>query len=334
MRKAFTNTNAVRVKVPETRVPMTRWSITNDELQQAGFKPHNAEDFKDFCVSDWHDEVFLKMETGSHVWLHGPAGSGKNLVADYIAYVTNRPYVVISPKVGANPNDSIKTVRLENGSTVEKLGEIAKAIQGVEIERDGEKMRVPAIICWSDADRCPPETLELLREALEVGKGWIADPCGGAPIRVMKGTQFILTANRGLDGDGGRGNITAPLDSALMTRSRAVRAVNPSRDWLIKALMKTLSDLSHSDADLLVSAHECVKDAAEQLGLGNLEVTLRDMIGAGKEFIMLSELNMGRRECLEFAMKGLTSKLADENNYEPIESSFAHLGDDLNPIDR
>jgi hypothetical protein len=43
---------------------------------------------------------------------------------------------------------------------------------------------------------------------------------------------------------------------------------------------------------------------------------------------------MDRRESLEFAMKGLTSKLADENNYEPIESSFAHLGDQLNPIDR
>ena len=334
-RRAYTNQSSVRVRIPDTRVPVTRWGITNDELASAGFKPHSADDFKDVVIPTWMDEVLIKIETGSHIWLHGGAGAGKNLMADYIAYVTNRPYVVISPKVGSNPNDSIKTVRLEKGSTVEKVGEIARAIQGVEIVRNGEKIRVPAIICWSDADRCPPATLELLREALEVGKGWVSDPCGGAPIRVFPGTQFILTANRGLDGDGGKGNITAPLDSSLMTRSRSVRASEPTHEWLVSALMKTLPDLSQSDSDLIVTAHDQVKESAQQLGLRGLEITLRDMIGAGKEFSHLLSLEFTRREALEFAMNGLTSKLADPMNYEPLESAYANLGDDaLSPIDR
>ena len=65
----------------------------------------------------------------------------------------------------------------------------------------------------------------------------------------MMKTIFLLTANSGVDGDGGRGNVTSQLDTSIVNRCIGVLAPPPSakfeREMVHYAILNSIKQKSH-----------------------------------------------------------------------------------------
>jgi len=314
-----------------------RAAPTESELKAHGYTvfQHNKFDHyvEDKDLFSWPSKLITKVKADSHVLLHGTAGSGKNLTIDYLAYKMNRPYRMFAMKEkGGQVADWLgrSTLAEMNGATVSKdeEGSLMRACMGCKIVRNGQQITIPAIICFSDIDRADPAQVEILREALEKGKGTLFNPMTGETIPIAQGTVFIFTANRGLDGDGGRGMLTNPIDPSIGNRIRAVRVPYPTERWERDVVERAHPDLDKNVVRDIVKSVRALRKAAEDGYLNMLSISVRDMLDSADEYKQIRSLMPSQKLAIRFAIDGTIEKMCDDNNYEILRSAVAlDLGD-------
>ena len=322
----------------------------------------------------WEARVTRALQTGENIWVFGPAGGGKNQYFREYAARTGRPTLEISFKEGASATSTIRRqdLRPQDGvvASVFEDGMLAKACKGVQIERGGEVITIPSLIVLSDADRYSGEDMEAIREALEIatGSGYLTCPITGELIPVAKGTQFVATANSGVDGDPSGGMLTQPIDASIGNRfGVGVQTPAPTEEWEIDLLARAFGveraeestskkskvKLSPSEGSrlfsrdgewigghqpteaelkVIVAAQRAARKAGEQMMICGYSVSVRTCLALTKLYrVNLACFGEGNRKlAMELACEDvLVGKLYEKGNIEAIKASYIALLDSL-----
>ena len=288
-------------------VRRTMSPLTHDELKTSGFDPAKRPDnYVEDCSEGWMQDASLFMKI-NHLIVSGPAGTGKDILIEAFCNAFNLPLARFAFKQGTNPVDwIIRTTLRGDGKggteTVEVDGDLLKACRGVTCKRDFtgatdrvlqdaiksmEKVgytvvndfgmltiTVPSVILFSDYDRATPDQLEILRQALELGKEKLSNPITGEMFDILPNTRFYFTANSGADGDGGHGNITQMKDSSLLSRCIGLNAPSPTPKFERMVVQAEFPQFDADQIKLLVDCNRAIRKVAEEQDMG-LEITLR-----------------------------------------------------------
>ena len=345
------------------------------EIAAAGLKVYSpsASYTQNPDPTSWEARVTRALNTGENVWVFGPAGLGKNIYFREYAARTGRPTLEISFKEGASATSTIRRqdLRPQDGvvASVFEDGMLAKACKGVQIERGGEVITIPSLIVLSDADRYSGEDMEAIREALEIatGSGYLTCPITGELIPVAKGTQFVATANSGVDGDPSGGMLTNPIDASIGNRfGIGVQTPAPTEEWEIDLLSRAfgveraestskkskvrLNPLaeaklfarngewvgghtpSETEIKVIVGAQRAARAAGDQMMIPGYSVSIRTCLSLTK----LYQVNLAcfglenRKLAMELACEDvLVGKLYEKGNMEAIKASYIALLDEL-----
>ena len=281
--------------------------LTVAEIQSAGFSPaKRPSNYVEDQTEGWmqNSALFLKI---NHLIVSGPAGTGKDILIEAFCHAFNIPLARFAFKQGTNPVDWIIRTTLKEGSkggteTVEVDGDLLKACRGITVKRDftlasesvlNESIKdmekngyrvvndagmltitVPSIILFSDYDRATPDQLEILRQALELGKEKLTNPITGEMFDILPNTRFYFTSNSGADGDGGRGNITQMKDSSLLSRCVGIYAPPPTPKFERMVVQAEFPMFDTDQVKLLVDCNRAIRKVAEEQAMG-MEITLR-----------------------------------------------------------
>lgn len=317
---------------------LERGQATKAELLASGFKVREPGHFNEYVEDDdimgWCSQLLNKVRAEVHTLLHGPAGAGKNLTVEYLAHRMNMPYQMFAMKEeGGQIADWLGRTTLEapDGATISKdvKGKLRTACEGCLIKRNGVEKRVPALVCFSDIDRANPKQVEILREALEVGKGQLFNPLTGETFPICPGTVFVFTSNRGLDGDAGRGNLTNPIDSSIGNRFRGVSVPEPTEKWERSIVQRANPDLSSETVKMIVESCRAVKKSAETEMLDVLQISVRDMIDTAREYKIAYQSLNDERLSVRFALEGTIQKVAQPENLEALRSAVISICGEL-----
>jgi len=319
---------------------IVRGPASSQELRSQGFRVFSHDHFssrgyvEDKDPFGWASRLLTQTRAGSHTLLQGPPGTGKNLTADYMAFRLNRPYVTFSMKEeGGMVADWLGRTVLEpqDGLTVSKdlKGALRRAAEGCRIMRDGKEQILPAIICFSDVDRANPKQVDILREALEVGKGQLFNPLTGEMYDICPGTVFVFTSNRGLDSDGGTGMLTNPIDASIGNRFRGVKVPKPTEAWEKDVVKRSNPDLPSNVINMIVKGCRALRTEAETAYMDVLQISVRDMVDAAREYPIALEIMGDPVLAVRFCLEGTIEKMTEEPSLEALRSSLVSICGEL-----
>lgn len=316
---------------------LPRCPATSEELRAGGFKPMRVAAW--FRAPSWFDQLALFAAGSAPTVIVGGAGSGKDTAAKMYAALSGRPFYSIGLSESTDLSTALIEMSIEGGDTVKRLGPLARAAQGLRIQRNGEEMVVPAVILISDFDRANPRTLETFRNAFEGREGWFAMP-DGSVLEVARGTTFILTSNSGVDGDGGSGMISEAIDASIANRLNWISTPHPSEGWMKEVILSTFPRIGARQALTLVKAMNALKAVAEQLQLP-FGVSIRDCLRWAEHISILMNAGLSFEEGIKRCVAGSVEATRDEANtnalwgaVDPFVGSKIPRGEgEGNPVD-
>jgi len=331
--------------------------LTQEEIISAGFEPATRPTnyVEDTSHDSWmlHNALYLST---SHLIVNGPAGTGKDVWGDAYCHAYNLPYARFAFKQGTNPVDWIYRTTLRGDGkggteTVEVEGDLLKACKGVTCKRDftsasaeqldqaisdmeeaGYKVvndggmltiTVPAVILFSDYDRATPDQLEILRQALELGKEKLTNPITGEMFEILPNTRFYFTANSGADGSGGTSNITQMKDSSLLSRCIGIHAPAPTPKFERMVVQAEFPQFDQDQVKLLVDCTRAIRKVAEEQDMG-LEITLRQAKQWGHACLKtMKKLKITDfKKALKFSFVTIKGHLAETYNQDAFEGAI------------
>lgn len=272
-------------------------------------------------------DVIEGVEDGHPVFVTGPSGSGKDFTAEAVAYALGRPLVLLSIKPDLDPNEwvggtSLKGDGMGGTESCEEEGFLARACRGFEIVRQGRTIRVPALILISDFDRATPRQAEVFRQAFEEeGRRYLTHPSTGAKLPIAEGTIFLLTANSGVDGDGGRGNVTSQLDTSIVNRCIGVLAPAPTAKFETQVLSSRFPQLDKAEVALLVKCLRGVRQVVLDMNLP-LEISLRTGNMVAKKAIKAKRRGATWEQALRRGFRVVTGFMHEEDNRASVEGAL------------
>ena len=330
--------------------------LTQAEIVGAGFTPaQRPSNYVEDSSEGWMQNatMFLKI---NHLICQGPAGTGKDVLIEAFCHAFNLPLARFAFKQGTNPVDWIYRTGLKEGNkggteTKELEGDLLKACRGVTCKRDftsatpqqlqeaissmekvGYKVvndqgmltiTVPCVILFSDYDRATPDQVEVLRQALELGKEKLTNPITGEMFDILPNTRFYLTANSGSDGDGGRGNITQMKDSSMLSRSVGIDVPAPTPKFERQVVQAEFPQFTEEEVKLLVDCNRAIRKVAEEQQMG-LEITLRQAKQWGHACLQVQE-DLGItdfKKALKRSFAVIKGHLSDKHNKDALEGAI------------
>jgi len=255
----------------------TRSPLTRDEIHEAGFSVINHENV--ILDEPWHKEMVELLDLRPVKVISVP-GTGKDFSGEAVAAFMNRPLASFSIKPDLDINEWVSHTKLVGdgkGGTesVIEVGLLAKAVQGVKYYRNGVEYIQPSFILISDIDRATPRQMEVLRQALQTdGNAYLTCPITSKPIPCHPDTIWYFTANSGVDGDGGVGNVTQEADASINNRMNAIYVPPPSKTFERKLLGKKFTEFTSDQIKVIV---ECVRAVRKVLSenMAGLEISIR-----------------------------------------------------------
>ena len=163
------------------------------------------------------EDVFLHLEgDDSPLYVHGPAGTGKDAAFQKWSYLTRTPCLMVQINPDVDVSKFLYSHEIGETGTFYKEGKLLKALRDGYVCDDGT--RVPYLIILTDVDRMTEEQGEHLRMIIDSVSGRIATPDGGVE-KVLKGTRIVATANSAGNGStGGRYASSRVVDASIMSR--------------------------------------------------------------------------------------------------------------------
>lgn len=302
-------------------VKRTMSPLTSQEVKEAGFLPaKRPSNYVEDASEGWMQDASLFMKI-NHLIVSGPAGTGKDILIEAFCHAFNLPLARFAFKQGTNPVDWIIRTTLKGDGkggteTLEVDGDLLKACRGVSCKRDFtgaeaemidqtiksmEKVgysvennggmltiTVPSVILFSDYDRATPDQVEILRQALELGKEKLTNPITGEMFDILPNTRFYFTANSGADGSEGGGNITQMKDSSMLSRCIGIYAPPPTPKFERMVVQSEFPQFSTDQVKLLVDCNRAIRKVAEEQDMG-LEITLRQALQWGHACLTVIE---------------------------------------------
>ena len=271
-----------------------RSPLTREEINSAGFKVISH---KNAHLNErWHKDLAELIDLRP-IKVIGIAGTGKDFVGECFASMMNRPLASFSIKPDLDINEWVSMTRLVGdgvGGTESVITEglLAKAVQGVKYARNGVEYTQPCFILISDIDRATPRQMEVLRQALQTdGNAYLTCPATSRPITCHPDTIWFFTANSGVDGDGGRGNVTQETDASINNRMNALFVPPPTASFERKLIASKYPTLQKEQVGKLVSSVRAVRKALDAQ-MSGLEISIRTAQGIAE--ITLKKMAKGK----------------------------------------
>ncbi len=163
-----------------------------------------------------YERALMALLAGRNMFLWGMPGTGKDAIIHAFSAMTRKPVVMVTFRPGTDLAPWFYSRSIGSEGTGWEYGHLWKALtEGVK-GRDG--VARPALILLSDVDRADSAQAEWFRILTDSISGRIMDP-HGKMVPLMKGTQFVCTANSCGTGDArGRMASANPMDASILDR--------------------------------------------------------------------------------------------------------------------
>ena len=163
------------------------------------------------------EDVFLHLDgDDSPIYVHGPAGTGKDACFQAWSNKTRTPCLMVQINPDVDVSKYLYSHEIGEKGTFYKEGKLLKALRDGYVTEKGE--RIPYLVILTDVDRMTEEQGEHLRMIIDSVSGRIATPDGGME-KVLKGTRIVATANSAGNGSaGGRYASSRVVDASIMSR--------------------------------------------------------------------------------------------------------------------
>ena len=233
---------------------------TNDFFKKYPLEENIKERVPNPKFSYMGEEVLKKaiaaIKAGKNILLVGEKSTGKNVLAENLAHIFNRPLWNISFHIATDASSLIGEKSLKDGSVFFEEGPIARA------SRHG------GFAILDEINMARNEALAVLHSSLDHRR--VIDIPGYELIKIHPATRFIATMNYGYEG-------TRDLNEALLSRFVVIELERIREDELINLIKSHNPDLKDpyikaiarffKDLDLKSKAHEISPSAPDLRGI-------------------------------------------------------------------
>lgn len=236
------------------------------------------------------EEALAALLAGKNLLLTGAKATGKNVLAENLAYIFNRPVYNVSMHVNTDAASLVGADTFKDGEVVFRKGPIYKAA-----EEGG-------FAILDEINMAKNEAISVLHASLDYRK--IIDLAGYDPIEIDPNTRFIGTMNYGYIG-------TRELNEALASRFMIIHVPSITYENLDKLLRDTFPTLKEKYRKAFIDLFESLRLKSENNEISSRSVDLRGLIGA----IETMEIGLSPYKALQI---GLVNKSFDDFERELI----------------
>lgn len=228
-------------------------------------------------ASEAVERLARSIKYRKHVYLYGPAGTGKSAAVRAIGHDLGMEGSHYPMREGLDPElylgrESV-VIDEETGQNVTEFveGPLLEDLQGRE--KDGEKRGV--LILIDDIDRAPPEYHEILRHVIERNAESVFIPELGVSIDVHPDTQIVATANSLGKGDStGHYASVQRMDKSIQDRfHRAIRMTFLERQEEREIIENKFPDIRDEYPAILDDVMEVTEKIREMIENKEIHVT-------------------------------------------------------------
>ena len=220
---------------------------------------------------------------GQNLLLTGPKATGKNILAENLAYIFNRPSYNVSFHVNTSSGDLIGTDTFEDNEVKLRKGSIYRCA-----EYGGFGILDEINMAKNDAVSVLHATLDYRRSI---------DVPGYERIDLHPATRFIATMNYGYAG-------TKELNEALVSRFVVIRMPMISQEHLILLLQDHYPTLKTEGAKELAAVYLDLQKKCENAQISSRAMDLRGLLDG----VALMEKGLNVQDALDM---GITNKTFD-----------------------
>ncbi|MDO5718865.1 MAG: MoxR family ATPase [Tissierellia bacterium] len=256
----------------------------NKEIKYRVPKPR----YRYYGKDTWNKSI-AAIITGNHLLLSGPKATGKNVLAENLAFLFNRPLWTISLNINSDPSSLIGSDTFESGEVKLKKGPIYNASE------------YGGFAVFDEINMAKNEALSVVHSALDYRR--IIDIPGYDRLSLHEATRFIGTMNYGYIG-------TRDLNEALVSRFLVIDIPTINREDL-KSVISENTNLKKEFIDIFAKLFLDLEQKSLNSEISSKPVDLRGLLAA----IDLIEKGLPIIESLEM---GIADKTFDRYEKEIV----------------
>ena len=228
---------------------------------------------------------------GENVLLCGEKATGKNILADNLAWLFGRPSYNISFHVNTDSSTLIGTDTFTGGEVRQRRGPVAQAAQ------EG------GFCILDEINMAKNEAMAVMHSVLDYRR--LIDVPGYQPIPMHPATRFIATMNYGYAG-------TRELNEALVSRFVVIRMPALEEGQLRRLLLADAPGASEEDVKRCVGLFLDLNEKAINGEISTRPVDMRGMVAALR---MMTD-GMDAKDAIAL---GITNKCFDEYEHQLVQ---------------
>ena len=228
---------------------------------------------------------------GENVLLCGEKATGKNILADNLAWLFGRPSYNISFHVNTDSSTLIGTDTFTGGEVRLRRGPVAQAA-----EEGG-------FCILDEINMAKNEAMAVMHSVLDYRR--LIDVPGYQPIPMHPATRFIATMNYGYAG-------TRELNEALVSRFVVIRMPTLEEGQLRRLLLADAPGASEEDVKRCVGLFLDLNEKAVNGEISTRPVDMRGMVAA----LRMMDDGMAAKDAIAL---GITNKCFDEYEHQLVQ---------------
>lgn len=228
---------------------------------------------------------------GENILLTGTKATGKNMLAENLAWLFGRPQYNVSFHVNTDASSLIGTDTFKNNEVVLRTGPIYEAA------------KFGGFAVLDEVNMAKSDAVSVLHAALDLRR--TIDVPGYERIHLDDATRFIGTMNYGYAG-------TKELNEALVSRFLVIEMPDVTEETLTSVLNRLFPDLSEEGRKQVIGVFLDLQTKANNHEISTKPLDLRGLIGA------LKTVRGGLKPRLAIRM-GIVNKTFDQFERELVE---------------
>ena len=237
------------------------------------------------------NQAVAALLQGENVLLCGGKATGKNILADNLAWMFGRPVYNVSFHVNSDSSTLIGTDTFTEGEVRLRPGPVSQAA------------RYGGFCILDEINMAKNDAVAVLHSVLDYRR--LIDVPGYACIPMHPAARFIATMNYGYAG-------TRELNEALVSRFTVIRMPTLRAEQLRRLLHTDVPDASEENVDCCVGLFLDLDEKAVNGEISTHPVDLRGMIAA----LRLMTDGMSPKEAVAL---GITNKCFDEYEFQLVQ---------------
>lgn len=244
--------------------------------------------YKYYGKKTW-EKAIAAILSGDNILLSGPKATGKNVLAENLAYLFKRPLWTVSLNIASDPSSLIGSDTFKNNEVTLKKGPVYEA---------GEQ---GGFAVFDEINMAKNEALSVVHSTLDYRR--VLDVSGYDRLNLHPATRFIATMNYGYIG-------TRDLNEALVSRFLVIDMPTIAESDLAK-LFKENTNLKDSAIKIFTKLFLDLQEKSLNSEISSKAIDLRGLLSS----IELMNRGLGIRDSLEL---GIVDKTFDSYEREIV----------------